>query len=377
MATPKFVLTTVGISLLLNSLEREEEEWRRQLNQEANSQALPLEVKQKVAALSSKALGVLRRENIEQSRRLSAELNGLYALYDNQLEQARGDMHYLIATDTVQGAIAAETVKGFLQTYKISVDIYTPPRLSTAEPQAFSTGIKNLMHWCEKIIPNYRQKGYQIIFNLTAAFKSLQGYLNIVGMFYADRIVYIFETGSQLLSIPRLPVHVDIESLRKHRTELALMAQGYISTAEQMQGVPEGLLEIDEKGNASLSDWGQLIWNQVRVQLLGEDLLPFPRLLYADSFRRDFRQANAAERTELQEALAKVAGLLEDHKGDTARLKQDGGLRYDVFTRKKTEDGHPIGHFRVSQNRRISCTAEGGLLRLRHYGEHDVVNNNP
>ena len=377
MATPKFVLTTVGISLLLNSLEREEEEWRRRLNQEANSRALPPEVGQKVASLRAKALDTLKKENIELSRRLSAELNGLYGLYDNQLGSAKGDMHYLIATDTALGSGAAEVVKDFLQAKKIPVDIYTPSHLSSAEPQIFSTGIKDLMHWCEKIIPDYRQKGYQVIFNLTAAFKSLQGYLNIMGMFYADRIVYIFETGSQLLSIPRLPVRVDIGALREHRTELALMAQGYISPAEQTQGVPEGLLEIDDKGDASLSDWGALIWNQVRVQLLGEELLPFPRLQYADSFRKDFRQATAAERAELQETLAKVAGLLEDRKGDTACLKQDGGLRYDVFTNKKTEDDHSIGHFRVSQGRRVSCTTENGLLRLRHYGEHDFVNDNP
>ncbi len=76
MSAPKLVLTTVGISLLLNSLEREEEEWRRRLNQAANSQVLPPEVEQKVTILRSKALSSLKRENIEQSRRLSAELNG-------------------------------------------------------------------------------------------------------------------------------------------------------------------------------------------------------------------------------------------------------------------------------------------------------------
>ena len=79
---------------------------------------------------------------------------------------------------------------------------------------------------------------------------------------------------------------------------------------------------------------------------------------------------------ELQETLAKVAGLLESRNGDTMPLKGDGGLQYEVYTNKK-EDGRPIGHFRVSQSRRISCIIEGGSLCLRHYGEHDAVNNNP
>src|SRR5439155_15246598 len=145
----------------------------------------------------------------------------------NQLGQAKGDMHYLIATDTALGKMAAETIKEFLRGLHIPTDVYSPVRLSSAEPQDFSKGIKDLMHWCERHIPDYRKAGYRVIFNLTGAFKSLQGYLNIVGMFYADQIVYIFETGS-LISIPRLPVRVDIEALREHRVELALMAHGHI-----------------------------------------------------------------------------------------------------------------------------------------------------
>ncbi|MGH7961978.1 MAG: putative CRISPR-associated protein, partial [Candidatus Binatia bacterium] len=291
MATRKFVLTTVGISILLNSLEREEEEWRRRLNQAANAPALPEDVQRKVDELCHRGLMLLRQRNVQKNRGLSAELNGLYGLYADQLEHAKGDMHFLIATDTDMGRKAACVIEEFLREQGVGVNTYIPPHLSAREPVSFSRGIKDLMRWCEENIPPYRQKQYHVIFNLTAAFKSLQGYLNIVGMFYADQIVYIFETSAQLLSIPRLPVRVDIEALRAHRVELALMAYGHIYAADQVQGIPAGLLEIDEKGDASLSDWGALIWNRVRAELLGDDLLPFPRLQYTDSFRKDFKQA--------------------------------------------------------------------------------------
>jgi putative CRISPR-associated protein (TIGR02619 family) len=375
MSERKFVLTTVGISVLLNALDRNEEVWRRRINQEANAPELSSDVQQKANELRQKALATLQQGDIKKIRELSAELNGLCGLYSNQLGQAKGDTHYLIATDTALGKIAAEVTKEFLQEQGMTVDVYVPTHLSSAEPQAFSEGIKNLMHWCEQVIPGYRNAAYQVIFNLTAAFKSLQGYLNIVGMFYADRIVYIFETG-QLVSIPRLPIQIDVKALREHRMELALMAHGFICATEQVQGVPEGLLEIDEKGNTTLSDWGALIWNRVRSELLAEDLLPFPRLQYADSFRRDFKQAGVTERAELQEVLAKVAGLLESANGDTTLLKKDGGLQYDLYTNKKTKENRPIGHFRVSQSRRVSCTTENGTLHLRHYGEHHL-NDNP
>jgi len=155
------------------------------------------------------------------------------------------------------------------------------------------------------------------------------------------------------------------------------MAQGFLYPWEEVGDIPPGLLDLDEAGNATLSDWGLLIWDQVKHDLLGDDLLPFPRIQYKSSFRKDFKKAHRDERVKLQEALAKVSSLLEDHHGDTAALKRDTGLQYEVYTGKTTRDGRPIGHFRVSSNRRVSCTVEDGALRLRHYGEHDYVNNNP
>jgi hypothetical protein len=49
----------------------------------------------------------------------------------------------------------------------------------------------------------------------------------------------------------------------------------------------------------------------------------------------------------------------------------------DDYTNRKTPNGQPIGHFRLTQDRRVSCVAEGRMLRLRHFGNHDQVNDNP
>jgi putative CRISPR-associated protein (TIGR02619 family) len=368
----KFVLSTVGISVLLNVLDSSEEAWRKQLNQKANERQLADELAHKVDDLVERAKARLREGNVQVNRLLSAELNGLYGIYQGNLSAGKSDMHYLVATDTALGRKAADVIRAFLRETGLKVDVYVPEGLSTADPSTFSKGMKKLIRWCEDTIPGYRDVGYRVVFNLTASFKSLQGYLNIMGMFYADEMVYIFETGSQLLSIPRLPLQIDINALRESRMELAMMAQGHIFPFEQVASIPDGLLEIDNQGRATLSDWGELIWNRVKQDLLGEDLLPFPRLQYTDTFRRDFKRADRKERAELQEILAKVAGILEDNHGDTSALKRDGGLQYDVYTNKRTNDGRPIGHFRVSQSRRVSCTAENGELRLRRYGGHSI-----
>lgn len=373
---PRFVLSTVGISLFINQVDPE---LRGALNRAANvCSGLSEYLLDEALTLAAQAAETLRRNDVQKNRALSAELNGLYGLYNDQLAQGRGDMHYLITTDTVLGRLAAGVVESYLRECGLSVSTHYPPGFTSDNPKSFAQGIKQLIAWCEETLPGYQGSGYRIVFNLTGAFKSLQGYLNIVGMFYADAIIYIFEGSRELLTIPRLPIQVDIGALRDFHVPLALLAQGQLLPTTSLGNLPEGLLDVDEQGVATLSDWGLLTWNRARGELLSEELLPFPRLEYADSFRREFRDADRAQRVDLQETLAKIAMLLEEHNGDLSALKRDPGLQYDNYTGRQTSDGRPIGHFRLNQGRRVSCVAEpAGQLALRHFGAHDYVNGNP
>lgn len=379
MATHRqLVLTTVGISLFLNILNPEEREEGgvQRLNQFANKAELPADLGAWVDDLATRVSQQLDRAPVAQKRHLSAELNGLYGLYNDQLGRASSDVHILIATDTALGRRAAQLLESFLRNQSIgNVQVWTPKKLNSGNNLDFAQGIKELLRLCEETIPGYRSAEHRVIFNLTGAFKSLQSYLNIAGMFYADEIVYIFEGSSQLLRIPRLPIQVDLSALRTHRVELALMDAGATLSSQDVGALPEGLLEMDEFGDATLSEWGRLIWNRARHELLREELLGFPNLVYEDSFRRDFRDASSNERVDLQLTLAKVSWLLRE--GGVAKLKQDGGLQYEDYTNRKTTHGSPIGHFRLTQGRRVSCVAEGAGLRLRRFGNHDQVNNNP
>jgi putative CRISPR-associated protein (TIGR02619 family) len=285
-------------------------------------------------------------------------------------------MHELLATDTALGRLAAEIIREYLVSNGLTASIYAPAQLSTANPSRFSRGIKTLIKWCEKTIPGYRRSGYRVIFNLTGGFKSLQGYLNIVGMFYADRLVYIFEGSQELLTVPRLPIRVAHEALHEHRVPLAMMAQGDLIPRKRISAIPGGLLETDA-GLATLSDWGLLIWTRARDELLGDEPLDFPRLAYSARFRKAFDRATPSQRVALQETLAKVAGLLEDSEGDVTPLRQDSGLQYENYSSVRTHDGRPIAHFRLTRGRRVSCTPEPGGILLRTFGEHDIVNGKP
>lgn len=371
------VISTIGTSLLTNQIQRnnaEEKDWYNQLRKTANKslKETPAEVLEIINTLVERAKEKLSDSKIADIRQASAELNGIYGLYQEQLTAGNQDIHWLIATDTAQGSKTAEIVESFLRTKGINVNIYVPPTLSTASTSAFSEGIDNLIAWLQETIPPYKENGYKVCFNLVGSFKSLQGYLNTIGMFYADEIIYIFEgEGSQLITIPRLPITVDKSVIDPYKVPLALMDVGADISVndEKIQGIAESLVFSDGEV-MTLSTWGKLIWSEAKKSVLSQELLSLPKLEYQPTFINDYEQVrDINQRVKLQETLTKVSHLLSKSNGDTILLKQDGGLQYSLL---KNSDN--IGHFRVTQGLRISCKAEGGKLILRRYGEHDYGN---
>ncbi|QUS62533.1 hypothetical protein [Synechocystis sp. PCC 7338] len=379
----RIILSTVGTSLLTQQIERDqpqESHWSQELSNTANLNQTDIspEIQTIIATLQQRAIAKLNNGKIAEIRRASAELNGIYGIYDNQLSQGRQDIHYLIATDTYQGQITAQIIADFLREQGIgNIAIFVPPGLSTATTMDFSLGIDTLLIWLEDHIEPYRQQ-YSIQFNLVGGFKSLQGYLNTIGMFYADAIHYIFEgKGAELISIPRLPIQVDTSQLQDYALTLAQLKAGAELPVSAMARISETLFStIDNK--AVLTTWGELIWNRAKTELLTGELLPFPLLVYQDSFRQDYNQTrHGKERLKLQETLAKVSYLLSQSGGNVAILKSDGGLQYDKYKNKKdAKTKEDIDHFRVTQGIRVSCQMQAGQLLLRRYGQHSI-NDNP
>jgi putative CRISPR-associated protein (TIGR02619 family) len=377
----RVVISTIGTSLLTNPINRanpDEKDWYEGLRDTANLSATqtPKDVLRIIKTLEERAKQKLSQSQVHVIRKASAELNGIYGLYEEQMHQGNQDIHWLIATDTAQGRATAEIVETFLKSQSLpNVNIYVPLGLSMASTSAFSDGIDKLIAWMQETIPVFKDRGYKVYFNLVGSFKSLQGYLNTIGMFYADEIIYIFEgQESQLVTIPRLPITVDKSVIEPYKVQLALMDAGAeISITEKtVQNIPESLVFSDDK-EMTLSTWGKLVWIECKEELLSQKLLLFPKIEYEHTFVDDYeRLRDKKERLKLQETIAKVSHVLIRSKGDTTPLKQDGGLQYDKYTNMGE-----LEHFRVTEGLRVSCIATAGNLKLRRYGTEPDVNNNP
>jgi putative CRISPR-associated protein (TIGR02619 family) len=373
----RLVISTVGTSLLTNQIDREyEDNYYNRLRDTANCSSEEIEkyhedvadIIQELTARGEKKL----KGDIDDIREASAELNGIYGLYKNQINQGEQDIHWLITSDTAQDKISAKILQSFLNNQGLNISIYTSQGFKTSSDEAFTQGIDELLNWFEATIPGYRDSGYEICFNLVGGFKAIQGFVNTIGMFYADQIIYIFEgSNSELITIPRLPIKIDTEVIKP--VEFALMAQGAWIDLKKLQGVPETLLyKIGDK--AILSNWGRLLWNRTKENFLTGDLLAgLPHIKYEPAFYKDYEnRREKSDRIKLQETLAKVSYLLLKTNGDTASLKGDGGVLYEVYQNKGG-----IAHFRVTQGIRVSCTADSGVLNLRRYGKEPEVNKNP
>jgi putative CRISPR-associated protein (TIGR02619 family) len=366
----RLIISTVGTSLLTNQIDREfEESWNVRLRDTANYSSEEVakyheDVSDIMVTLKERAEEKLRGD-IKDIREASAELNGIYGFYKNQLNQGSQDSHWLIASDTAQDKVAVAVLEVFLREKGLNVQVYIPKGFSTSSTETFTDGIDELLEWIENTIPGYKDDGYQICFNLVGGFKAIQGFANTVGMFYADEIIYIFEGSQDIIKIPRLPIQVDTSVIKP--MPFALMAKGAWVNLSELQGVPETLIfKVDD--TAMLTTWGRLIWNRSKKKLLSGELLQFPRLVYESSFRKDYDNITKKdEKEKLQETLAEVSYRLQESNGDTSVLVNTG-LEYDPY-----QGTNGIDHFRVTLSLRVSCKAIGGHLHLRYYGTHNHV----
>jgi putative CRISPR-associated protein (TIGR02619 family) len=366
----RIIISTVGTSLLTNQIDRiQESSWFGELARSANARStdLPPATAEKVATLARRARDILQTADLGKLRRASAELNGILGIYDQDFSQGKADIHYLIATDTAQGQRTAEIIRDLLANQGV-LNVNIPPiaDLSTASTGAFSEGIDGIIQLLERDVKPLMDR-YEVIFNLTGGFKSLQGYMNTLGMFYADRIVYIFEgENAELITIPRLPIAIDDAQLAPHAVTLVLLAKGDGLPLAAVQGIPETLVAAVD-GRYILSNWGNLLWQQQRERLLGYELLDFPGLVYRDRFRADFKNGDfsSSDRLALQETLARVSYLFRTH-GNSTQLLVGGGLQYSPLA-------NGIGHFRINLDFRVTCRVEDGMLVLCRYGHHSVI----
>lgn len=266
----QLIVSTCGTSLLTHQATDAQ---RTLLNRTANLKAAELNqddrqhIDEIVHQQRDTLMGIT---DFSQIRKISAELNGILGLYGNDIKGKTHDTHILLHTDTYQGEQVAEIISHWLQQRSLNVQLHKAKDLTTASLDDFQNGMNSLVHWSGETFPGYKQSNYLIVFNLVGGFKSFQGFMQTLGMFYADKIIYIFEGSSELLCIPRLPIRFNEEAEKVICDNLPVFRRldgtRSLNQSEVDNGIPETFLyKLDSE--VGLSPWGGLIWNQIKEKI--------------------------------------------------------------------------------------------------------------
>lgn len=313
----KVILSTCGTSLLTNNTDNDV---RKLVTSYANVKTADEISDPAVKARLQQHIEERSRELGEMSdlaalQRLSAELNGIIRLYEGRMDGHAGDHHILVCTDTWLGSETARMLAAWLRSRTLSEEVWRITDLQTAELERFSLGMADLVKRCDETFPGYREQQYHVTFNLTGGFKSVQGFLQTLGLFYADESVYTFESGRDLLRLPRLPIKLDAADILKKSLQVVRRSAVGLPLEQEAQAAFTAPLFMTIDGEATLSPWGELIWKQQSKAIMAEKALPLisPKLIYGPDFVKsvDRLRLNGERTAQLHLKLDDLAAYLE------------------------------------------------------------------
>lgn len=323
---PFMMLSTVGTSLLNNALPQERRGRVIKLANatEANIGADDRAFLDEAAALARARLAEADpTERREVCKRLSAELNGILT-HEDELKAPERTHHILFATDTYAGKLAAELLKGWLIGQKHSVETFVASCLRTNSLAEFRDALARAVPEIVQRINDYRDSHYNVLFNLTGGFKGVQGFMQALAMLHGVESVYVFESGSELMRIPRLPIGAaGDEIVQRNFALFQTMASGKEVAESDVRaaGIPETMLFILD-GQAVLSEWGKTIWSEVWTKAASAELLesPDPRIAFTLQFERDVKRFPNRLR-QINEAILSLAQWLDGEDRYQGRYK--------------------------------------------------------
>jgi putative CRISPR-associated protein (TIGR02619 family) len=310
MNKPLFVLSPCGTSLLTNQGNLEQ---RKLIAKYANFPYfadIPQTDSENLTSLIEQVSVKMSSADLTEAAKMSAELNCITKIYQGQINSSQ-DYHLLLCTDTWLGENTANLVATWLKKKGLTVEVKRQQDLQTKDIISFQSALSDLVEWCQTTVLGYRHSGYHVIFNLTGGFKSVQGFLQTLANLYADEAVYVFESSTDLLRIPRLPVDMAAEdTVKKNLGIFRRLAQDLIVT--NTADIPETLL-MKIGDNVGLSPWGDLVWGETKFKIYQEGIYPSPsdKIVFGEKFEKSLAGLAPDRLVLVNEKLDQLAKCLE------------------------------------------------------------------
>jgi hypothetical protein len=152
----------------------------------------------------------------------------------------------------------------------VTVEIKNINDLQTNDLSRFESAMSELVKMAKDDIEMYKDE-YHIVFNLSGGFKSVQGFMQTLAMFYADETIYLFLDQTTLMRIPKLPIKfADREYIEQNLTTFRKLSLGF---KINVQTKLSKLYCFNIDNDFTLTSWGELIWSEYRSEFYSKELL--------------------------------------------------------------------------------------------------------
>jgi putative CRISPR-associated protein (TIGR02619 family) len=335
---PNITVSTIGTSILTN--KQQDNKVKEILTKTANltESEISKDDKKIIDQIVEERKNLLLNSDIEKVRDISAELNGLLGIYNNNLNQMKNDIHWFVATYTYQASKIKDILDIWFRNKNINQILLIDIELLQANENvqwSFPKLVKRI-----KEINDTRSNYNKVIFNLVGGFKILQGFMQTIGMLYADEIYYLFEGTRNVIKIPKFPIKPDfseeiINKLRLIKYEVNTDTEGL------------GILIIKENNNVLLSDWGEIIFEREKNSFYQELHPPIlNNINYSETFKKQFNNLNPKQKVELHEKIDQLSKYLytknEKYNPSSLRFHSINHSRYTHEFYPFTGDGRRV-----------------------------------
>lgn len=297
--------------------------------------------------------------DVDKVKKKSAELNSLTKWQEERCVDNDSCYCYLLHTDTLLGEMAAQLLEEWLTKNGYQgVELVCLEGLNTLNIESYESGLSFFARWTfDKIKPNAMQMRY--IFNIAGGFKSVSGFAQILGQFLADETIYIFESGKEILSMPKLPVRwEEKESIAKYLNDYRKISIGLALDSYTH------LNSLWVK-NGRFSPWGQLAWENAKQELYEKEVYPF---IYDDvkegkGFRKSVEGLDKTRIKNLNERIDDLCIYMI-----SGRQKNVKRLDYKKL-KGKNECSHECDAWSDLDAKRLFCNEENGEIIVEYLGE--------
>lgn len=361
----KLILSPCGTSSLTNAVPNELRKKLTSITNVRKATDVDSETRNELQSFFTKRKDeIIQLTDKSEVKKASAELNGILTYFDKHGKNAQ-DVIQLLRTDTWLGEITSDIVATWLTSNGYSVAVHKVTDLQTADIIPFKLALAEMFQFVQELITEYRTAGYHIVFNLTGGFKSVNGFLQTIGNQFADEVVYIFESSSELLAIPGLPFSLNYEPLFTEKMDVIRKIQHHLRvTEEEKRGLELFLFETDD--TVMLNDLGTVVWAQLKKKLYSKYVLNplISRIRYSKDFLESAQTLAEDRLYTLNEKLDKLLHyMLTGDSLKSLSIKQIQGKPVQGST-------HEFYAWSDRDARRVYCHYEDEILVLDQLGKH-------